>query len=782
MRDKFFYIILILTTFLSINSSLIAEELNINSSQVSFDKKSLKVKLSGEIKVNDENNNFLYTDKAEYNKKLNLLNSIGQTKIITSQNYIFETENVEFDNKNKIIKSDYNTIIKDPDGNTISVEMFNYNSIKNVLFSKGKIVLKDKNKNEFLLGEIYIDEKKKKIIASDAKIFFKDNNLKVHPNNEPRIFANSLSLSEDITSVQKGVLTYCKYRENEKCPPWELRAKKIKHNSSKKTVYYDSALLKLYDFPIFYFPKLSHPDPTVERRSGFLVPSFKQSSSIGAGISIPYFWDIDKDKDITFTPRILPSNETLYLAEYRQDFLNSSFILDLGFTEGYKKTTKVKTPGSRSHLFAKIFKTFADEQDFSSDIEINLQKVSNDTYTKVYELKTTLVDYLDSTLTSTIDYNYQKDDLFFNTRISAYEDLTQTGNKKYEFHYPESSLEKNIFIDDNLGIVDFKSELDVKNFKVDKKIKTLSNEFNWSSNPWVSKYGFQNEFIGLLKNINYDAENLSRYKQGRRVSEFYGALGFKSELGFFKYTNNNTLNTIKPKLLLKLSPNDSRDISTKETSLSFSNLFSLNKVNDIDAVDTGSNLSLGFEYKIKDLDNNKKIKGDKFSFSLGQVLSAVENKNMPSQSTLNEKLSDVLGNVTYNFNQNVKLSSDFKIDQNLSEFSQSQVELNISYPKTTFNLNFLEETEHLGNQKYLAAKAGLNFDKGTLSFSGKRNLLSNSAEFYDLSYEYLNDCLRAGIAFRREFYRDRDIEPEDSLVFKITFSPLGTLTTGKLDN
>ena len=59
----------------------------------------------------------------------------------------------------------------------------------------------------------------------------------------------------------------------------------------------------------------------------------------------------------------------------------------------------------------------------------------------------------------------------------------------------------------------------------------------------------------------------------------------------------------------------------------------------------------------------------------------------------------------------------------------------------------------------------------------KRNLLTNSAEFYDLSYEYINDCLTAGIAFRREFYRDRDVEPEDSLIFKVTFKPLGTITT-----
>ena len=79
--------------------------------------------------------------------------------------------------------------------------------------------------------------------------------------------------------------------------------------------------------------------------------------------------------------------------------------------------------------------------------------------------------------------------------------------------------------------------------------------------------------------------------------------------------------------------------------------------------------------------------------------------------------------------------------------------------------------------KYVETKAGYNFNNGLISLGAKRNLLTNSAEFYDLSYEYINDCLKAGVAFRREFYRDRDLEQEDSLIFKVTFSPLGTITT-----
>ena len=99
----------------------------------------------------------------------------------------------------------------------------------------------------------------------------------------------------------------------------------------------------------FFISRFSHPDPTVDRRSGFLIPTFTNSTNVGAGIEIPYFWNIAKDKDITFTPRLHTSNNPLFLTEYRQDFAKSYLILDTGYTEGYKKTNS-KTPGL-DHIF-----------------------------------------------------------------------------------------------------------------------------------------------------------------------------------------------------------------------------------------------------------------------------------------------------------------------------------------------------------------------------------------------------------------------------------------------
>ena len=91
-------------------------------------------------------------------------------------------------------------------------------------------------------------------------------------------------------------------------------------------------------------------------------------------------------------------------------------------------------------------------------------------------------------------------------------------------------------------------------------------------------------------------------------------------------------------------------------------------------------------------------------------------------------------------------------------------------------MNYLQEDKKSGDNEYI--KTAFKFKKGNdgiLTFSNKRNLITNSSEFYDLSYEYMNDCLRAGIVYRREFYNDSELEAENSLMFKITLSSFGGL-------
>ena len=104
----------------------------------------------------------------------------------------------------------------------------------------------------------------------------------------------------------------------------------------------------------FIFTKIGSPDPTVERRSGFLVPSYSDTKNLGAGVNIPVFWAIDNDKYLTIKNKLFVKEHHLFLGEYRQAFLNSDLTLDFGYTGGYKKESSNKKKGDKSHFFFKI--------------------------------------------------------------------------------------------------------------------------------------------------------------------------------------------------------------------------------------------------------------------------------------------------------------------------------------------------------------------------------------------------------------------------------------------
>ena len=145
---------------------------------------------------------------------------------------------------------------------------------------------------------------------------------------------------------------------------------------------------------------------------------------------------------------------------------------------------------------------------------------------------------------------------------------------------------------------------------------------------------------------------------------------------------------------------------------------------------------------------------------------------------MDEKLSDLVGSTEYKINDNLNFKYNFSVDQNYNELNYNEAGMALNFDSLKIDFNYLEERKHIGDQEYFKTKLDYNRSKNSLfSLETKRNLITNSAEFYNLSYEYLNDCLRAGVVYRREFYTDSEIEPENSLMFKITLTPFGNINT-----
>ena len=806
IKNKKLLLIVFLISIISFNTSMNAEEFNITAKEILVDKEneiligkeSVKaidsegkiiradkityektrefILAEGNVKISDMEGNVLTTNKATYDKINELISTFDNTELMLHEGYKLITKNILYNTNKKILNSNDNSIFSDNDGNLIETSMFQYQIKSNLFSSVGRIKITDINKNKYFFKELHIDTKKKEMIGSDVSVILDQESFGVSKDSDPRFVANDIFISKESTNLSKGVFTVCKIKKD-KCPPWILKAKKIRHDKAKKTIYYDSATLKIYDIPIFYFPKFFHPDPTVKRQSGFLAPFFTNSTSVGLGSALPYYWAISENKDLTFTPKIYAKENVLILNEYRQAFRNGFLTLDTSYTKGYKNTSTKKTKGSRNHIFTNLDLNFNDDDSYSSNLVVKVQKTSNDTYFRIHDINTELVDSENTTLESQIKYSFGKADTYVDIDAKVFENLREKKTSdRYEYILPNIMYGKTFF-SEKFGSFDFKSNALYNHYETNKQKTFLTNDIIWNPITLYTKSGFVNSIQGMLRNTNYEARHTGEYKDSGKVNELSGVLAYKTSLPMKKDSPNYS-NLFSPNFMLRYAPGHMRSLSEKDVFLDYASLYSLNKTSEIE---DGLSAVLGIDYKV----NEKSESGvdmEKFSINLGQVFNYEKNSDMPARSSLDQKMSDVVGEINYNFSNIGKIDYKFSLDHNLNDLNYNNIFTELKFGKIQFNLDYLEQQNHIGEEHYATSGITLNInDHNELSFSTKKNFRTDSTELYDLSYQYGIDCLKAGLFYRREFYRDvDDLEPKNSLMFAITFVPFANVKTPSL--
>ena len=246
------------------------------------------------------------------------------------------------DNKTKIFNN----------SQVYQLKNFHYSINDEILKGNDILIITNYNlpkSDKFYFSNAVVDLKNEKFFGKDVKVNI-HKTIFGNPENDPRLKGVSAKADNIKTIVNKGIFTSCK--ENDKCPPWSLKSKKITHDKIKKQILYDGASLNIYDIPVLYFPKFFHPDPTVERQTGFLTPEVNSSNINGSSVTVPYFKVISENKDLTFRPTLFDKDMFMTQMEYRQIDKKSNLIADFGYVNNYKSSTD-KEKKNISHLFAK---------------------------------------------------------------------------------------------------------------------------------------------------------------------------------------------------------------------------------------------------------------------------------------------------------------------------------------------------------------------------------------------------------------------------------------------
>ena len=131
------------------------------------------------------------------------------------------------------------------------------------------------------------------------------------------------------TVLENGVYTACEpCRDDPKKPPlWQVQAARIIHDEGEKMLYFEDARVEFFGVPLAYVPFMSAPDPTVKRKSGFLFPSFTESSQFGYGMEPKYFWALAPNYDLTFGTMLTTKQGVLGEAEWRHRLLDGSYSI-----------------------------------------------------------------------------------------------------------------------------------------------------------------------------------------------------------------------------------------------------------------------------------------------------------------------------------------------------------------------------------------------------------------------------------------------------------------------
>jgi LPS-assembly protein len=213
-----------------------------------------------------------------------------------------------------------------------SVQMF-YNG---TTVEADRVVYDQKSKRLHAEGNVRMTDAEGKItyanlldLSDDYRDGFVDS-LRVDTADATRMAATRAERTAgNYTVFQNGVYTACAAcKDDPKKPPlWQVKGARIIHDQTEKMMYFEDARLEFFGYPLAYMPYFSTPDPTVKRKTGFLMPSYTSTTANGVGIESPFYWAIAPDYDATFSARYMQKQGVLASGEFRQRLMDGAYSI-----------------------------------------------------------------------------------------------------------------------------------------------------------------------------------------------------------------------------------------------------------------------------------------------------------------------------------------------------------------------------------------------------------------------------------------------------------------------
>ena len=426
------------------------------------------------------------------------LTVVTTNKISADQKIRITADEMQIEQEGQIIKAKGNAVAQDEKGLKMKSDLMLYDEKQSLIKADGNVILNDNDGSTYFFEKLETDDEIKNL---------KGINVRARLDDDSRIVGSKLIKKDHITSLEEAEYTPCLENDYliENCPGWKLKANKIFQDNKTKTIHYDHARIHLFNIPVFYLPYFSHPDPSVNKRSGFLMPTVETDQNLGDVFSVPIFYNIKSNLDLTFTPTIHSKSNNFYSLNYRQLNDKGLFNIDTSIDDNDDNS------GTSNHLFFD-----GNLSNPYGSLDVFLQTSNNDTYMRKNKINKLTV------LKSGLSFEMSSENRFLSLDTVSYKHLAIQDGEQWEYVYPRviyniDNVEDKIFN----GKLSINNQFDFNKDLNDNYTSLAASQINWSKNIIEKENGlvFENKAnlrvvsISVDSKTTQDTDNIRFYPQ-----------------------------------------------------------------------------------------------------------------------------------------------------------------------------------------------------------------------------------------------------------------------------
>jgi LPS-assembly protein len=566
-----------------------------------------------------------------------------------------------------------------------------------------------------------------------------------------------------------------------RAPLWQIRARRVVHDQEKQDIIYRNAALEFFGVPVIWTPYLSHPDPTVRRRTGFLTPTFGSEGRLGQTLRVPYFVVIDKDKDATITPLLTTRQRVALFGEYRMRFPGGALVTDGSIT--YVRRTderEIEQPGNewRGHLFGRL--RYDIDQNWRTGVDAAY--VTDKTYLRRYNV------FTGDTLASSAFAEGFFDRNFARARLMQFRTLRQGESQDHiPFVLPLAEFSAVGDPVGQWGRWHFESSLLALGREEGVESRRMSMKLGWRL-PYTDPAGW---LLTVTANLNADVYWVTGNDPGT-MPTFSGTVAriypqvkvdwrypFARELGNVRHVIEPRVAIVAttPKVNTWRIPNeDSQDLELDDTSM-----FEENRYPGRDRVDDGMRIVYGI--------NNALFanRGGKAEVFIGQSYRFFGEENFVEASGLRHSLSDIVGRVRLSPGPYLSLTYRFRADTKFENIRRQEVVVAGGIPALRGSVSYVDLVDQLGNSEFarrrqvrLAASSQIT-PRWSVGGSAAFDLVSTRPQPFAMSFngQYQDECCTVRLTYSRSIDLFTDTNRTQRFLLSIGLKYLGEIRASR---